>query len=80
MANVLLVGGATVGVTAIAKVSQGKPISRVLIGGVLYVGLLSLVEMGSPAIASGFAMVALVTAILLNGIPFFTAVTRKVGT
>ena len=80
MANVILLGGATVGVTAVAKVSQGKPISRVLIGGALYVGLLSLLDMAGGGLASGLATVVLVTAILLNGVPFFSAITRKVGT
>lgn len=78
MANVILLGTATVGISAISKLSQNKSASRVILGGVLYVGLLSLIDMGSPGLASGLAVVVLVTAFILNGVPFMQAITRKV--
>ena len=78
MSNVVLLGTVTVGVTVLSKVSQNKDFHKPILGGVLYVGLLALVDMASPALATGLATVVLVTALLLNGVPLFSAITRKV--
>lgn len=88
MANVILLGSAAVGVTVLSRIAQSatdthlgkqRSIARPLLGGILYVGMLSLIDMGSPTIAAGLAVVVLVTAILLNGVPLLQAISRKVG-